>query len=121
MSSLLGPVTDADLRRWQRRRFDLLSELMRAQDQRELPPLTWTLSVHNLVGTVTGHHPTEIRRIFDAWVIALGLDRSPEVHHDTGRIHLGHCQECIPFGGEFLMTTEPDLREQFAPSGDALC
>lgn len=88
MSSLLGPVTDADLRRWQRRRFDLLSELMRAQDQRELPPLTWTLSVHNLVGTVTGHHPNEIRSIFDAWVTALGLDRSPEVHHDTGRIHL---------------------------------
>ena len=62
-----------------------------------------------------------LRSVIDAWVTALGLDRSPEVHHDTGRIHLGRCQECIPFGGEFLMTTEPDLREQFAPSGDALC
>lgn len=60
-------------------------------------------------------------QLIDAWVTALGLGRSPEVHHDTGRIHLGHCQECIPLGGEFLMTTEPDLREQFAPSGDALC
>src|SRR5690606_8750666 len=88
MSSLLGLVTDADLRRWQRRRFALLIELMRAQDQRELPPLTWTVSVHNLVGTVTGHHPNEIRSVIDAWVTALGLDRSPEVHHATGRIRL---------------------------------
>lgn len=88
MSSLLGPVTDADLRRWQRRRHDLFAELMRAQDDRDLKPLTWTLSVHSLVGKVTGNHPTEIRGTFEEWVIALGLDRSPEVHHDTGRIHL---------------------------------
>ena len=30
----------------------------------------------------------EIRSVIDDWVTALGLDRSPEVHHDTGRIHL---------------------------------
>ena len=29
-----------------------------------------------------------LRSVIDAWVTALGLDRSPEVHHDTGRIHL---------------------------------
>jgi hypothetical protein len=88
MSSLLGPVTDADLRRWQRRRLDLLAELIRAQDERGLTPLAWTLAVHALVGKVTGDHPTEIRETFDAWVIALGLGRQPETHHDIGRVHL---------------------------------
>lgn len=86
--SLLGPVTDADLRRYQRHRHGLLTDVIRAQDERDLTPLTWTLSVHSLVGTVGGHHPTEIRETFDAWVIGLGLDRQPEQLHDTGRIHL---------------------------------
>lgn len=88
MSSLLGPVTDADLRRWQRKRLDLLAELMRTQEERGLPPLVWTLDVHSLVGKVTGHHPTEVRAVFDDWVTALDLVRSPEQYHALGHTHL---------------------------------
>ena len=88
MSSLLGPVTDADLRRWQQQRYDLLGQVLKAGQERDLPPLSWTLSVYALVGTATGHADDEKRAAFDAWVAALDLDRWDEQPHETGRIHL---------------------------------
>jgi hypothetical protein len=88
MSSLLGPATDADLRRWQRKRYALLNELLDLQDEAGLTPLSWTLSVHHLVGKATGHHPDEIRSVFEDWVTALNVDRWAQHHHDVGRIHL---------------------------------
>ena len=88
MSSLLGPVTDADRRRWQRRWLDLLVELVKFGEDRKLTPLSWTLSVHALVGQATGHDSEEKRAAFDAWATALELARWGEHHHDTGRVHL---------------------------------
>lgn len=88
MSSLLGPVTDADLRRWQRRRYEVLGELLDIQDGRRMAPLSWTLSAHGLVGKAVGDHDGERRAAFESWATALGLARWGEHHHDTGRIHL---------------------------------
>lgn len=87
MSSLLGPVTDADLRRWQRRRSELLDELIAFGEQRELPPLTWTLGVHTLIGAAGGHHDNERRDTFEDWVTALELEPW-EQRYETGRTHL---------------------------------
>lgn len=87
MSSLLGPVTDADLRRWQRKRHVLLGELLDLQDERALPPLSWTVGVHALIGAATGHADEEKRAAFDAWAGALEVD-GWEQPYDTGRIHL---------------------------------
>ena len=85
---LLGPVTDADLRRWQRQRLDLLVELVKFGEDRKLTPLSWTLSVHSLVGQATGHANEEKHAAFEAWTTALELARWGEHHHNTGRIHL---------------------------------
>ena len=87
MSSLLGPTTDADLRRWQRRRVDLLGEIITFGEQHELPPLTWTVGVHTLVGGASGCPDGERRAAFNAWADALGLE-SWEHKHETGRVHL---------------------------------
>ena len=88
MSSLLGPITDSDLRGWQRQRLDLLVELVKFGEDRKLTPLSWTLSVHALVGQATGHDSEEKRAAFEAWVTALELARWGEHHHETGRVHL---------------------------------
>lgn len=87
MSSLLGPVTDADLRRWQCSRYDRLGELLRLGQDRRLPVLSWTLSDHALIGKATGHANEELRAAFEDWARALGIEWS-EYRNETGRIHL---------------------------------
>lgn len=87
MSSLLGPVTDADLRRWQRGRFDLLGELIAFGEQRGLPALTWTLGVHTLSGQPTSYPDAERRAVLVAWAEALGLPWE-EKRGDFGRVRL---------------------------------
>lgn len=87
MSSLLGPVTDADLRRWQRARFDLLGELIAFGEKRGLPLLTWTLGVHTLTGQPTDRPGVERRAACEAWAEALGIGLC-EQRGDFGRVHL---------------------------------
>lgn len=85
MSSLLGPVTDADLRRWQQQRFDLLGELVRFGHERRLPVLTWTLGPHALVGRALD---SDKRATFEAWVAALELNRVEDHVESTGAVRL---------------------------------
>lgn len=85
MSSLLGPVTDADLRRWQRRRLELLNEFADLADEQELPVLTWKVGDHALVGEA--HQPLR-RRAWEKWVEALGLDQWKPSTSENGRTHL---------------------------------
>lgn len=109
MSSLLGPVTDVDLRRWQRRRYDLLGELVTFGEQRKLTPLTWSLGVHALIGSAGGYHDTERRAAFEDWVTALDLE-SWEQRYETGRIHL-HAETKDLWGRGVGVTVLADLWE----------
>jgi hypothetical protein len=88
MSSLLGPVTDADLRRWQRRRYDLLGEFLDLMDERGLPVLSWRVGGHALVGEATQLSSADRRDAYREWVAALGLEEWAPSTSDTGRTHL---------------------------------
>lgn len=88
MSSLLGPVTDADLRRWQQRRLDLLVELVKFGHERCLPPLTWTLGPHALVGRALGADAGWQRAAFETWTAALELNRVEDHVEATGAVRL---------------------------------
>lgn len=89
MSSLLGPVTDADLRRWQRRRHELLGEFLDLMDERGLPVLSWKVGgAHALVGEATQLSSADKRAAYQEWVTALGLDEWAPSTSDTGRTHL---------------------------------
>lgn len=89
MSSLLGPVTDADLRRWQRRRYELFGEFLDLMDERGLPVLSWRVGNHALLGEATTQlSSAEKRHAFEAWVTALGLQEWVPHTSDTGRTHL---------------------------------
>ncbi|AIJ26339.1 hypothetical protein [Amycolatopsis methanolica] len=74
MTSLYGPVTDADRRAMQRRHLAALNELVKLGMTRKLPPLDWHVphSFSPLVGIVGAvapeHHP---RNVFGAWLDAL--------------------------------------------------
>ena len=88
MSSLLGPVIDADLRRWQRRRYDLLGEFLDLGDRWDLPVLSWRVGDHSLIGEA--HQPDHGHRrgAFRGWVTALELHEWKPSTSDTGRTHL---------------------------------
>lgn len=88
MSSLLGPVTDADLRRWQRKRHVLLGEFLDLADTRSLPVLSWRIGDHALVGEA--HQPDHAarRHAWESWVTALELDQWAPSTSATGRTHL---------------------------------
>lgn len=88
MSSLLGPVTDADLRRWQRRRYELLGEFLDLQDQRGLPVLSWKVGNHALVGEAAGPDHADRRRAWEEWVTVLDLDQWAPSTSAAGRTHL---------------------------------
>lgn len=88
MSSLLGPVTDADLRRWQRRRHDLLGEFLTLADERGLPVLSWKVGNHALVGEAHQPNHAARRHAWEAWVTALDLDRWEPSTSASGRTHL---------------------------------
>lgn len=88
MSSLLGPVTEADLRRWQRRRHELLGEFLDLMDERELTPLSWKVGNHALIGEATQLSSTDKRHAYEEWVAALGLEEWAPSTSDTGRTHL---------------------------------
>ena len=88
MSSLLGPVTDADLRRWQRRRHELLGEFLDLMDERELTPLSWKVGNHALIGEATHFSSADKRHAFREWVTALGLEEWAPSTSASGRTHL---------------------------------
>lgn len=88
MSSLLGPVTDADLRRWQRRRYEMLGEFLDLAEERGLPVLSWKVGNHALVGEAAGPDHAARRRAWEAWVTALGLDKWAPSTSAAGRTHL---------------------------------
>jgi len=88
MSSLLGPVTDADQRRSQRRRHVLLGEFLDLMDERELPLLSWKVGDHALVGEAHQFSSADRRRAYREWVTALGLEEWAPSTSDTGRTHL---------------------------------
>lgn len=105
--SLLGPVTDADQRRWQRSRLNVLVDLVEFGEEHKLTPLTWTLGVHALFGTSGGHHDTERRTVFEDWASALGLERWDH-QYETGRIHL-HAESKDLWGRGVLVQVMADL------------
>lgn len=86
--SLLGLISDADRRRWQRRRHDLLGEFLDLADERDLPVLSWRVGDHSLVGEA--HQPDHAlrRRAWRIWVGALDLDEWKPHASETGRTHL---------------------------------
>lgn len=88
MSSLLGPVTDADLRRWQRRRYELLGEFLDLMDERGLPVLSWQVGGHTLVGTATQLSSRDKRQAYREWVTAIELKEWVPSTSETGRTHL---------------------------------
>jgi hypothetical protein len=88
MSSLLGPVVDADLRRWQRRRYVLLGEFLDLGDRRELPVLSWRVGDHSLIGEAQQPDHGHRRVAFCEWVDALDLYEWKPSTSATGRTHL---------------------------------
>src|SRR5690349_6924942 len=88
MSSLLGPGTDADLRRWQRRRHELLGEFLDLADTRRLPVLSWKVGNHALVGEAVDPEHAARRRAWEDWVGARGLDQWKPSTAGTGRTHV---------------------------------
>lgn len=88
MSSLLGPVTDADLRHLQQQRLDLLNELAKFGHEQRLPVLTWTLGPHALVGHALGSDRGQQRTAFEAWAAALELNRVEDYAETTGAVRL---------------------------------
>lgn len=88
MSSLLGPLTDADLRRMMRRRYKLLGEFLDLADEHDLPPLTWKVGNHALAGEATQPEYADRRRAWEQWVTVLHLERWEPSTSASGRTHL---------------------------------
>lgn len=88
MSTLLGPVTDGDLRRWQLQRYRLLGDILEHGHKQDLPPLAWRVTPDILIGDATQIDMDERRVAFDAWVASLELDRLDDVSHSDGLVQL---------------------------------
>lgn len=88
MTSLLGPVTDADRRRWQDRAYKLLGELLERGWEHDLPPIFWRLKDSAvIVGEPVGSG--DKRAVWEAWVTVLELDRwAEQPPTGSGRVHL---------------------------------
>jgi hypothetical protein len=69
---VIGPVTDAERRAWQRRALRVLAQLLDGRGS-ELPLLSWTVATRaRLLGHVESHDPVTGRQHLEAWVRALG-------------------------------------------------
>lgn len=89
--SLLGPVTEQDVTRWQLKGTKALVELLTHAHHEKLPALDWHLGTgSNLYGAV--QRPTfdraEKRAAFDRWTDYLGAARWPEHTGPDGRTRL---------------------------------
>lgn len=87
-STLLGPITDEDLRRWQMMRYALLGDLLQVGQQHKLPPLTWRVTEFAVVGDLYGIPPGQRRAVFEAWVTALDLEPENEAGASSENVHL---------------------------------
>jgi hypothetical protein len=75
---VIGPITDAERRGWQRRTVRVLADLLDGPG-RDLAPLRWTVAARaGLVGFVESHDATIGRQHFEAWVEAIGARPWPE-------------------------------------------
>jgi hypothetical protein len=84
---MIGPITDAERRGWQRRAVRVLSELL-AGPGRDLPPLRWEVDRGaSLVGRVEPRDSATARRHFEAWAWAVGAQTRPEFADMFG-VHL---------------------------------
>lgn len=81
MTSILGPVTDADLRRWQMRRYELLGGILTVGAEQGL---TWLVSEHALVGQAHYSDHGERRSAIEAWAAALDLERADDHVYASG-------------------------------------
>lgn len=79
--SLLGPWTDKDDLRLQRRSHALLGELLQRDD---LPVVPWRVSTWSLTATVTDTNGG--RPVVEAWAAALGLEIKTHKHADHDRV-----------------------------------
>ncbi|MGK5533421.1 hypothetical protein [Streptomyces sp. URMC 129] len=96
--SILGEITDADRRRWQREKANRLIELLAAGANAELPPVTWSVPATGaLYGQAMDPEPAARRVAFEAWATwlegryghedRLTVERWPEREHN-GYVHL---------------------------------
>ena len=88
MSSLLATITDVDLRRWQQQRYALLGEILKYGDSHDLPPLTWRVDPHSLIGEAHQLDMGERRAAFGAWLQSLEMMRWNDNHSVGGLVHL---------------------------------
>jgi hypothetical protein len=89
--SLLGPVTEQDMTRWQLKGVKALTELLTQAFRQQLPALDWQLGTgSSLYGTV--QQPTfdaaQKRAAFDQWARHLGADVWPETTDPAGGTRL---------------------------------
>jgi hypothetical protein len=73
---------------WQRRSVAELTRILDAH--RDLPVIAWTVgrAGATLVGRVHGLAPAvEVRRVFDQWRVALGLEELSETTCDDGTVY----------------------------------
>lgn len=89
--SLLGPITEQDMTRWQIKGNKALTELLTHAFHERLPALDWRIGTgSSLIGTV--QQPTfdarQKRAAFDRWADYLGAVRWPDYTGSDGRTRL---------------------------------
>ncbi|MEV6878637.1 hypothetical protein [Amycolatopsis sp. NPDC051128] len=90
-SSLFGPVTDADRRRWQIQSHAALATVLHTANKAGLAPLHWSLSA---IGQLHATVPTldlaqaEVREIYTAWADFLDLATRHSYRTGHGTVHL---------------------------------
>jgi hypothetical protein len=95
--SLLGPVADADRRRWQMASSRALGEILKRADKRKLKPLTWHLGTA-LVGHVNatdyGNIDQAVTAVFGQWCELLHLTADEPVAKSGGGLYLAGRHTC---------------------------
>jgi hypothetical protein len=89
--SLLGPITDQDVTRWQNRGARALTDLLAEAFREKLPPLVWRLgSGSSLHGTADSPtlDPAGRRAAFDRWARHLAAVVWPETTDPAGGTRL---------------------------------
>jgi hypothetical protein len=111
--SILGPVTDAERRGWQRRNAFALVELLKAANDVDLPPLAWSVTtVTGLVGRCTEMGAQAQREAFEAWAKFLApVKRWPE-RRNSDRIHLHATRERYGAGPGVQVVIMADLYDE---------
>jgi hypothetical protein len=111
--SILGPVTAAERRGWQRRNALALVELLKAAHEGDLPPLAWSVTtVTGLVGRCTEMGAQAQREAFEAWATFLApVERWPE-RRNSDRTHLHATRERYGTGQGVQVVIMADLYDE---------